>query len=203
MSNPIKPDFEGAKAYAVKRLEEGLDPALTYHCLAHTKDDIVPAVTRFAELESVTGEDLLMLLTAAWFHDIGFIYQRENHEDASVKVIHQILPMFGYSFAQIEVMSGIIMATKLPQTPHNLLEEIMADADLDSLGRDDFLEISENLRSELQLFGRTFSDPDWYRFELGFLQSHSYFTRAARQLRNAGKQKNIELMSQLLKQLTE
>jgi uncharacterized protein len=192
------PDFEQAKQYALERLERELSPELIYHSVVHTRDDVVPATDRLAQIEGIEGEDRMLLLTAAWFHDIGLIEQRDEHEAIGVRIASEVLPDMGYSPAQLEVISGIIMATHLPQTPHNLLQEIMADADLDSLGREDFLFVAEKLRDEQARIGIVFTDPDWYAFELDFLQNHEYFTRAAHQLRDAQKQCNIEEMARLL-----
>jgi hypothetical protein len=74
----------------------------------------------------------------------------------------------------------------------------MADADLDVLGRDDFTDCNDNLRCELALFGEEFSDLDWYSRQLEFLESHTYFTASARELRSAGQLKNIRMIKKKL-----
>jgi uncharacterized protein len=193
-----QPDFESAMHYALGRLERDLPPDYYYHSLQHTREDVVPAAERFAATEGVTGEALLLLRTAAYYHDVGYIRQRVDHEDCGVAIARDVLPDFGYSAEQIEIVGGMIMATKLPQTPHTLLEEILADADMDSIGRDDFLTTSLNLRSELAANGTLISEYEWYRRQLGFLQSHHYWTQAARSLRDAGKQQNIALLERLI-----
>ena len=188
------PDFESAKQYALERLERELPENLYYHSLGHTRDDVSPAVERLAEGEGIQGEALLLLRTAAYFHDIGFIVQYNDHESASVRIAQEALPHFGYNEEQIEIISSMIMATKLPQSPRNLLEEILADADLDNLGREDFDERSHLLRAELETIGITSSDEDWYNRQLEFIQHHTYFTDAARRLRDALKQQNIKAL---------
>ena len=50
----------------------------------------------------------------------------------------------------------------------------MADADLDVLGRDDFMLCNNNLRNELALLGQEFSDFEWCASQLQFLKSHTY-----------------------------
>ena len=195
-----QPDFERARQYALERLERDLSPALTYHCLAHTRDDVVPAAERLAALEGVTGESLLLLRTAALFHDIGFVEQRADHETIGVRIAREVLPRFGYSPAHIEAIGGMILTTKLPQSPHTLLEEILADADLDVLGRDDFLVRSQDLQAELAAFGMPMSDEQWFGGQLEFMQAHRYFTVAARTLRDTMKQVNIEALVSLLAQ---
>jgi uncharacterized protein len=108
-----------------------------------------------------------------------------------------VLPDFGFSAAQIATVQGMIMATQLPQSPHTVLEQILADADLDVLGRDDFATRNQDLHAELTESGTVLSDERWYSIRLETLQRHRYWTEAARNLRDAGKQKNIELLQRL------
>lgn len=195
------PDFAGAKRHALERLERELAPEFHYHSVQHTRDEVLPAVERLAEQEGVTGEDLLLLRTAALYHDIGFIEQASENEAIGVRIAAAALPRFGYSQAQIDTVSGIIMATKLPQTPHNRLEEIMADADLDIFGSDDFVSRNEQLRAELAALGSPTSDEAWYRSQLAFMQGHEYFTASARALLGSKKQANIQMMEERLQQI--
>ncbi len=189
------PDFERARRHAFERLERELAHDLVYHSLRHTRDDVLPAVRHFAAMEGVDGEEMLLLSTAAVYHDIGFIEQYFNHESVGVRIAEETLPQFGFSRAQIQVIQNIIWATKLPQTPRNLLEQIMADADLDVLGRDDFLERNQDLRAELALYDKPVSDYEWYSRQLQFLTSHQYFTAAARASRGITKQRNIDMLA--------
>lgn len=190
-------DFEGARQYALKLLEEKLDAELVYHDIAHTRDDVVPAAERLAEREGITGEDLLLLRTAAYYHDIGFVEQSANHELVSVRIASEKLPDFGYSPEQIRRISGMILATRLPQTPNNILEAIMADADLDVLGREsDFWERNRDLRAEWELTTPPMNDEEWYRGQLKFLTEHTYFTEAAHDLRDAGKRRLLKVIFQ-------
>jgi uncharacterized protein len=192
------PDFEAAKQYALRRLENDLIPNLAYHSLEHTRDDIVPATKRLAERSQVSEEQYQLLVTAAWFHDIGFVERYQNNEIVAKSIAEAVLPDFGFSTAQVNVIGGCIMATKLPQNPKTLLEQIMADADLDNLGREDFFVVSDNLRLELLLRGERYSARDWYEKELRFLTSHQYFTPAARALRDEGKRRNAAIFRELL-----
>ena len=83
------------------------------------------------------------------------------------------------------------MATVVPQAPKTILEQIMADADLDVLGRDDFMFRNNNLRRELAFFGKEFTDTQWFSGQLKFVESHVYFTATARKLRNEVQAKNV------------
>lgn len=191
-------NFERARAYALGRLERELPAALTYHSLAHTRDDVAPATLRLAAIAGVSGEERMLLHTAAYYHDIGFVTQRADHEAIGALVAAETLPDFGYTKPQIEVIHGLIMATKLPQSPRTLLEQLMADADLDALGRTDFLARNQALRDELSAYGAQWDDLDWYREQQCFLRSHHYWTDAARQVRGAQKQRNLDAIRDLI-----
>ena len=195
-----QPDFEAAQRYALERLQRELSPLITYHSLAHTLNEVAPAAEQIAALEAVTGEDLLLLSTAAFYHDIGYVEQHHDHEDSSIRIVTAVLPGFGYEPVQIEVIVGIILATQLPQKPHTLLEQIMADADLAIFGQADYLPRNAALREELAAFGLIMTDPQWYDSQLKFIRDHRYFTASSRQLCDAQKQINIAAMATLLAQ---
>ena len=100
--------------------------------------------------------------------------------------------------ADIEIVSGLIRATKIPQAPKNLLEEIICDADLDYLGRNDFYEIGDKLFKEFMARGVVGSRDEWNRLQISFLEAHRYHTTYARKHRRPAKLKRIrELKSQL------
>jgi len=195
-----QPDIEGARKYAFGRLETELAANLYYHSAAHTRDDVVPAAERLAQLELVNGENLLLLRTAALFHDIGFIEQPQNHEKISARIAGEILPQFGYLPDQINTIQSLILATQLPHVPETLLEAILADADLDSLGREDFMARSQALRDEQQAFGTTVDDKDWYQAQIKFLKEHRYYTHSAQILRDGKKNQNIQQLRLIVKE---
>jgi uncharacterized protein len=180
-------------------MERELSPDLKYHSVAHTRDDVLPAAERLAAMEGIGEDDLLVLRTAVLFHDIGFIERYDDNETAGVRLAAEVLPGFGYDPVEIAVIGGMIMATKLPQSPRTHLEEIMADADLDLLGRKDFSDLNRALREERGAHGQSFSDVDWYRNQLQFLQAHRYFTASAQKLRQAVKEGHTAMMAARLR----
>lgn len=195
--------FEYAKSYAAERLTHELSPSLLYHSLQHTCNDVVPAVEIFAAHHGVAGDNLIMLLTAAWFHDLGFIEQRNGHEAVGARIAEEILPKMGYNPDQVTRIQGIIMATVVPQKPRDLLEEIMADADLDLLGRGYFLERNGDLRRELAFFGENFNNVEWFTGQLNFVTSHAYFTSAAQTILNEGKAFNLAKLQGMLNKASD
>jgi uncharacterized protein len=186
-----RPNVRGAHQYALARLRRDLPPALHYHALRHTQDDVLSAVERLAALSGITGRSLDLLRTAAMFHDIGYIQTRTEHEAASIAITRAVLPSFGFSPEDITEIVGMIEATKLPQTPHTLSEAILADADLDSLGRVDFFIRSEELHREHTAYGSVTARDDWYEQQHRFLCQHKFHAAVARASRDAQKFRNI------------
>ena len=194
------PNFELARQVVLDRLARELSPQLTYHSLAHTRDEVVPAADRIAALEGLTGEDLMLLRTAAVFHDIGYVEQHHLHEEGSARLAAAVLPQFDYTPTQIAVIVDIILATQLPQVARTLPEQILADADLAILGQTDYLLRNAALRQELAALVKPATDQQWYGGQLNFIRNHRYFTRAARSLYEAQQQINVAAMAALLAQ---
>lgn len=190
-------NYMKAERFIMKQLEKMLSPALHYHSIAHTRD-VTKAVERLALMEGVRGEDLFLLQTAATYHDAGFVERYEANEPIGVRMAREILPKYGYSEDQIEVVAGLIYATRVPHTPRSHLQEIICDADLDYLGRDDFHDIADKLRIELREHGKINSDRAWDEVQIKFLSAHRYFTNSAIKLRQSKKEKHIEDIKQRL-----
>ena len=191
-------DFEKAKQYAISRIDRELDTSLHYHGPHHTRD-VVDACARLATLEGVKGEDLDLLLTAAWFHDLGFIEQYQKNEPIAARMAEEVLPEMGFSDAQIKVVQGCILATQIPQIPSTHLERIICDADLDYLGRDDHFYVAHTLRLEWiknGIFGESLVD--WYQLQIKFLSAHTYHTDAAQNTRKPYKLKCLAQIKELL-----
>jgi predicted metal-dependent HD superfamily phosphohydrolase len=172
-------------------LEEKLPSNLHYHSIVHTID-VCQAIERIALMEGVVGEELFLLKTAALYHDSGFVQQYETNESIGADMAKDALHQFGYTPEQIEVVQQLILATKVPQQPNNHLEQIICDADLDYLGRDDFHSIADNLKLELLERNKIQNDKQWDEIQIKFLEAHHYFTSSAIKLRQEKKVKNIE-----------
>lgn len=170
-----------------------LAPDLYYHSISHTIDVFISA-RKIAILEGISEADLELLLVAALFHDTGFLVKADGHEEISCQFAQEHLLAIGFNKNQIELICGMIMATKIPQKPQNKLEEIIADADLDYLGRDDFFAIGDQLFNELQARKVVDKVFDWDQIQIKFLESHQYFTMTSRNSRAAQKENHLQLI---------
>ena len=192
-------NYRKAERYIVKILRDELPDYLHYHNIAHM-EDVCAAVERLAHMEGIKGEDLYLLKSAALYHDAGFTKQYDHNEPIGVEMAKDALPKFGYTEEQIQVVTELILVTQIPHQPKNHLEEIICDADLDYLGRDDFHEIADRLRRELKEQGKIDSDRAWDEIQVKFLSQHNYFTKSAILLRQKKKEKHIEEIKERIKE---
>lgn len=184
-------DFKGAIDYVLNKLENDLDPHLYYHGLHHTKD-VLSSVEKIAEQEGVSHDDISLLKVAAAYHDCGFLVLYKNHEEAGCGFAYEALPKFGFSKEQMDIIFGMIKATKVPQSPKSKLEEIICDADLDYLGRDDFDKISRSLFEEFKYWNIVTDQHTWMQIQLNFLENHEYWTDFSKKNRSRAKLKRLE-----------
>lgn len=183
--------FEQKKEWILRKLARELPSNLTYHNVAHTLD-VLEQSEKIALRENIKDEyDLLLLKTAALFHDTGFLVVYKGHEEASCKIFKEDFSS-EFNIDEIGKISGMIMATKIPQTPHNLLEQIICDADLDYLGREDFEPISNNLRTEFLTFNVVSDKKEWEEKQIKFFEAHKYFTVSSNNLRNTTKELHLQ-----------
>lgn len=192
MPHPTSTEFARLETLVRAKLEKELSIELAYHGIHHM-EDVLKAVLEIADFEGVDEHDTILLKTAAWLHDIGYIQSHENHEEKSCEVARKILPDFGFSGADIQAICGMIQATKIPQNPSNLLEEILCDADLDYLGRDDYGSISLTLFHEMN-HRNPMSEQEWLKIQIDFLKQHTFHTQTARRLREERKMQTLQTL---------
>lgn len=188
-------NFSKVKEYMLPKLERELNPNLFYHGVHHTHQ-VIASATRIGKNEGISDTDLILLKTAALFHDCGFLFTYRGHEAVSVQIARETLPNFGYDSELIDLISELIVSTQLPQCPTTFLAEILCDADLDYLGgeKNKFLQIAESLYLELKGLGFVKNEEEWDKIQLQFLTNHKYFTKFCQKTREPRKQKNIELI---------
>ncbi|MCX6292508.1 MAG: HD domain-containing protein [Bacteroidetes bacterium] len=190
--------YGNTREFIIKKLQSGLPETLYYHSIQHVMD-VLEAAEMLGKKEHITEHEMELLKVAVLFHDSGFIINAHEHEKIGCDIAKENLPDLGYSEEEIEVICGMIMVTKYPPVPKNFLEEIICDADLDYLGRDDFFEIGKSLYKELLASGSVSSEKEWNELQENFLRSHHYFTQTAKELRDKKKQEHLERVRELLK----
>ncbi|TDQ17115.1 HD domain-containing protein [Algoriphagus boseongensis] len=181
--------FEEIQHIVYRDILEKLPSHLTYHNLEHTNYVLSRAIY-LAEKTGITAKEMELLKLAALFHDTGFIDNPKDHEEKGCKIAEGYLSK-DYSKEDLEKIYGMIMATKIPQSPTNDLENILADADLEYLGTDLFEQIGETLFIELKHFNPNFTERAWDELQLVFMEKHHYHTKYCQVNREPKKQENL------------
>jgi len=181
--------FKAIRELVCDRLK-GLDARLTYHNLFHTLD-VTAQAERIAGEEQLDSHSTFLVKVAALYHDSGFLEQYKNHEETSCLFFMQDADKFGFSEEEKKTIVDLIMATKVPQQPQNLMQAVICDADLDYLGRDDFFTIGNELKKEFLEFGIVASEEEWEKLQIKFLSSHHYHTRSSIEKREPVKQRHV------------
>ena len=185
------------ESYVMSILQRDLAADLTYHCPEHTQD-VLHAVIELGIAENVTEDEMCLLKTAALFHDSGFLLGYHHHEMSSCNLAKEILPQYNYPETEIDVICGLIMATQVPQRPTTRLQEIICDADLDYLGRNDFDEISETLYEEFLSYKIVTDRNHWNKVQRSFFESHHYWTTTAKAKRAPLKEVHLNQIKAMI-----
>lgn len=183
-------EYDKAHKNIIEKLSTDLPRYITYHDVDHTLY-VIRASIYLAEKEGVTGEELLLLKTAALYHDTGFLISHIEHEQSSCVIAKKELVDYGYTDSQIEQICTMIMATRLPQQPKNHLSEILCDADLFYLGGNHYDEYAEKLFHEFKSNSILETETEWIEMQFNFLNNHNYFTKTAQKTLNSQKIQNL------------
>ena len=179
-------------------MKENLPDYLTYHSIDHILDvaNVCDHYIKYYEIDEAHSK---LIRIAAISHDLGFVASPKDHEERSIVEIRPLLIDI-LEEAEIEIVSGLIRATKVPQQPKTFFEEVLADADLDYLGRDDYDKLSHGLYKELMHYEVITTKEEWLNVQINFLEIHQYHTTYAKEHRSEKKLAKLrELNGQRLK----
>ncbi|CAM4240234.1 HD domain-containing protein [Zobellia roscoffensis] len=190
-----------AKIYCIGLLSRSRCDSLPFHNMQHTMD-VYENVLKIGMYENRDLEELQSVLLAALFHDTGMATVFADHESYSIIEASNFLLAQNCSKEIIGQVTGCIQATRMPQNPHGICEEIMCDADLFYLGTDQYQSKTNLLRNELVKFSHTeFSDVDWRSMNIEFIENHQFFTKYGQEVLEPLKQKNLAQLKKNRKQL--
>lgn len=180
------------QTYVVSLFEGVSLSHLEYHNLSHTQA-VVASVHKMAVKFNLNERDTFIVKAAAWFHDTGYVNGGvDAHEERGAQLATDFLQGHQVDAPTIDDIAGCILATKLPQTPQNLLQQIVCDADLYHFGTTDFFDNNKKMRKEAESrLGRKISKTEWNASTIQLLNSHSFKTDLCQKL--LGQQKLINL----------
>jgi len=168
------------------------DRHFVYHNLAHT-EAVAAHATTISSHYQVSERDFFIIITAAWFHDTGYFEgEPQEHEERGAELAASYLSSQGVDQDTILEVKNCILATRMPQSPRNLKEQIVCDADLFHFGTDHFPERNRLMREEAAWkLGRKISKDEWRSSTIKFMEAHHYHTEYCRNLLQRKKDENL------------
>lgn len=167
-----------AKKYVSEKLFPLKQKWYNYHNLDHTLD--VFSRSSYLWMKEWLNEELQEIIQiSALFHDIWFLKQYDDNEIIWANIAEEWLNKNNYPVDKIDIIKQTILST-IPTylEPKNILEEIIKDADLDNLWRDDFEEKSQALKQELiNIKWNDFDEKKWLEWTKQFILWYNFYTK--------------------------
>jgi predicted metal-dependent HD superfamily phosphohydrolase len=184
--------FDKVRQHVVHFFKSKGEQKFAYHNLSHT-ESVVANVTRLARYYKLDPRDTFIVTTAAWFHDTGYFNGDPlDHEKRSTVLAGQLLKSLQVEEDIVSAVQNCILATQMPQSPSNLIERIVCDADLYHFGTDQFPERNRLMRKETEWrLGKKISKADWRKSTIMFMQGHQFQTDYGRNLLQQKKNQNL------------
>ncbi len=193
--------LEASRAHVEKLLADRLAPWVLYHDFRHT-DETYRACREIGEACRLGPDDLEIALIAALFHDTGYTETVKGHEERGAAIATEFLSGRGYPADKIRAVTGCILATTVPQKPRNLVEQVVCDADMLYVGREEFFHKNDLLKAEMERREGIVIDPgEWLKRSLQFLEGQGYHTEYCRGKLSAGLRKNIAALREQLERV--
>jgi len=176
-------------------VEQHASKSLCFHNMTHTLQ-VVEAAKKIASYYQLAEKDYFIVIEAAYFHDIGYYSgASEGHELRGAAIASSFLSDRSVDENTILAIQNCIKATRIPQHPTTLLEEIVCDADLFHLGSEEFIERNRLMHQEMEKCKATPIGKDkWRKGTIRLLEEHHYHTTYAQLFLKDKKQKNLELL---------
>lgn len=162
--------------YVTELLTKELPERLVYHNIDHTR-----RVVKFAGTigihENLNEEELNIVKTAAWFHDVGYLVQYRGHEEASIQIATDFLTDNEIKPEIVERIIECIRSTVVPQHPKNKISAVLCDADMMHVGLKKYPDLIKKLRKEWKNMGIiSLSKKKFKKISIETLLNHNFHT---------------------------
>ena len=162
-------------------LEEA-SPDLYFHNLQLAKS-INSQVDLLANAEQISEEEYINLKLASIFLISGYINDYTNPAEASLKLMSETLPRFGFDEIYIGSAGKLIMDS-FSEKYESATDKILHDARYDYLGRVDYIKLTGKLFRERNENGLKTEIDEWTRTQKKLLADHDFLTKSGRLLRS-------------------
>ena len=187
-----------AEEYVQGIFSQKIGQIFAYHNFDHTRR-VLESGRMIGEKAGLTSEELEMIELSALFHDAGFSRSKDDHESHSKDIAREFLIGEEYPEEKLAKVLACIDSTRMAHEPTDRLEQIMKDADMNSLGGEDYFDQAEKLRTELNnVHNEGLDENAWGLINIQFLKDHSFYTPEAQELFGEKKKANIKMLEKKL-----
>jgi len=172
-----------------KMFDDEAPPDLYYHNSALVKS-ISNQVELLSTAEKLSDEEFINLKLASVFMYTGYISDYEKPMEASLRLVEEIIPRYGFDHENIKVTCRIIK-NSYNDYQDTLSDRILHDAKYDYLGRVDYLKLTDKLLREQKEYGKHSDNKSWIEVQKKLLSDHEFLTDTARYLRSVSVEEQI------------
>ncbi len=184
--------YKKIEEYVTGLYEQMHAPALAFHNLEHTRN-VVKRTQEIAGHYKVAEDEMLILYSAAWFHDTGHLFtEPAKHEQMSCEIMAKFMKDHVEDEKIIEEIKACILATRSPRNPKNLLQQIICDADTYHLGTKEFKITNKNAKEEDMTRSGDTDNEKFNQSTIKMMEQHKFYTNYAKDLLNERKEKNLK-----------
>ena len=166
----------------IKMFDDEAPPNLYFHNSSMVKN-ISNQVELLSRAENLPDEEFINLKMASVFLLSGFISDYEKPMEASLRLVEEILPRYGFNQGNVDSTKKIIK-NSFCDSRESLSDNILHDARYDYLGRVDYMKLTDKLLRERTEYGKHSDKKAWIDSRLKQLSAHEFITNTAKLLRN-------------------
>ncbi len=182
---------------ALRYLQDNLNSIYHYHNAEHTLN-VCTMIAEFSENCILPENEIAALKIAAIFHDFGYLESAFDNEGLALPFMMEFCKKYGVEEKVSHRAGELIMETAFPYHPVSAAGELLCDADIEYIGRVCFFEKAGLFRQEMSALNHIYSDQQWWKLELDFLQNNQFFSTVCREKRSAGRLANIAKVKAIL-----
>jgi hypothetical protein len=175
-----------------KMFDDEAPPNLYFHNSALVKN-ISNQVELLSTAENLSEEEFINLKLASVFLFTGFISDYEKPMEASLRLVEEILPKYGFDQENIESTKKLIKNSFLG-IQESISDNILHDARYDYMGRVDYIKLTEKLFRERTEYGNQTDHRTWIDIQIKQLSEHEFISDTAKLLRSVQKEDQIDAL---------
>ena len=173
----------------IKLFDDEAPPNLYFHNSSMLKS-ICNQVELLSGAENLPDEEYINLKLASVFLLTGYISDYEKPMEASLRLVEELLPGYGFSQENVDLTNKIIR-NSFSDHQECLSDNILHDARYDYLGRVDYIKLTEKLLRERTEYGKHSDTKTWIDSLIRQQKEHQFITKTARLLRNVTAEDQI------------